>query len=167
MPQHLLTPGSGGSLSQEMAASLTRLRELRGRLTSASVCRDFAFSLPEVGEASLPEGVTVGSAVLAPGLHAGQKKPFRAVLLGVRNIFPPLLVRYVATLDGRTIPLLLPEIRSTYLPSSDVSKFDEVARVSVSVSVSFRIRDRARVSSSTRWPARPTLTLTLTLTIAG
>ena len=167
MPQHLLTPESGGSLSQEMAASLTRLRELRGRLTSASVCRDFAFSLPEVGEASLPEGVTVGSAVLAPGLHAGQKKPFRAVLLGVRNIFPPLLVRYVATLDGRTIPLLLPEIRSTYLPSSDVSKFDEVARVSVSVSVSFRIRDRARVSSSTRWPARPTLTLTLTLTIAG
>ena len=49
MPQHLLTPGSGGSLSQEMAASLTRLRELRGRLTSASVCGDFAFSLPEVG----------------------------------------------------------------------------------------------------------------------
>ena len=84
---------------------------------------------PEVGEASLPEGVTVGSAVLAPGLHAGQRKPFRALLLGVRNVFPPLLVRYVATLDGKTIPLLLPEIRSTYLPSSDVSKFDEVSMV--------------------------------------
>jgi hypothetical protein len=144
MPQHLLTPEAGGSLTQEMAASLTRLRELRGRLTSASVCSDFAFSLPEVGEASLPEGVTVGSAVLAPGLHAGQKKPFRAVLLGVRNIFPPLLVRYVATLDGRTIPLLLPEIRSTYLPSSDVSKFDEVAGVRVSVSFFLRARARAR-----------------------
>jgi hypothetical protein len=86
-------------------------------------------SLPKVGEASLPEGVTVGSAVLAPGLHAGQRKPFRALLLGVRNLFPPLLVRYVATLDGKTIPLLLPEIRSTYLPSSDVSKFDEVTMV--------------------------------------
>ena len=64
-----------------------------------------------------------------PGLHAGQRKPFRALLLSVRNIFPPLLVRYVATLDGKTIPLLLPEIRSTYLPSSDVSKFDEVTMV--------------------------------------
>ena len=164
MQEHLLTPEAERSLTQEMADCLARLRELRGHVTSASVCRAFALdleqlqmeyfatsarlgrvkgapaassppespppiSLPEVGEASLPEGVTVGSAVLAPGLHAGQRKPFRALLLSVRNIFPPLLVRYVATLDGKTIPLLLPEIRSTYLPSSDVSKFDEVTMV--------------------------------------
>ena len=73
----------------------------------------------------LPEGVEVGDTVLATGLHAGMRKPFKAVLMGVRSQYPPLLVRYTSTVDGRTLPILIPEIISTYLPPSEVSRFDE------------------------------------------
>ena len=76
-------------------------------------------------EPVMPEGVEVGDTVLATGLHAGMRKPFKAVLMGVRSQYPPLLVRYTSTVDGRTLPILIPEIISTYLPSSEVSRFDE------------------------------------------
>ena len=139
----------------ELLACLARIRELRGEVTSAAACREAALDLEvqqqeffaasaqlggvqssssssadstpalTVQEQLVPDGVVVGDVVLATGLHAGQRMPFRAVLMGVRNLFPPLLVRYTSTLDGRTLPLLLPEIRDTYLPSSEVSKFDE------------------------------------------
>ena len=82
--------------------------------------------LPEVGEASLPEGIKIGDKVLAAGLHAGQRKPFLAVLVGVRDPVPSsrgtLLVRYVSTPDGKTMPLLLPEVRSAYVAKFDVTK---------------------------------------------
>ena len=45
MPEHLLTPEDEHSLTQEMADILARLRELRGHVTSASVCRAFALGL--------------------------------------------------------------------------------------------------------------------------
>ena len=79
-------------------------------------------------EPILPEGVEVGDTVLATGLHAGMRKPFKAVLMGVRSQYPPLLVRYTSTIDGRTLPIVIPEIISTYLPSSEVSRFDEGER---------------------------------------
>ena len=85
-------------------------------------------SLPEFGEASLPEGIKCGDNVLAAGLHAGQRKSFLAVLVGVRNVpssCGTLLVRYVSTPDGKTIPLLLPEVRLAYVTKFDVAKFDE------------------------------------------
>ena len=82
--------------------------------------------LPEVGEASLPEGIKIGDKVLAAGLHAGHRKPFLAVLVGVRDPVPSsrgtLLVRYVSTPDGKTMPLLLPEVRSAYVAKFDVTK---------------------------------------------
>ena len=43
---------------------------------------------------------------------------YRALLLGVRATFPPLLVRYVATLEGKKIPILLPEVLTTLLSKS-------------------------------------------------
>ena len=45
MQEQSLTPEAGHSLPQEMAGCLTRLRELRGHMSSASVCRAFALDL--------------------------------------------------------------------------------------------------------------------------
>ena len=45
MQEQSLTAEAGHSLPQEMAGCLTRLRELRGHMSSASVCRAFALDL--------------------------------------------------------------------------------------------------------------------------
>ena len=102
--------------------------------------------LAEVGEASLPEGIKIGDHVLAAGLHAGQRKSFLAVLVGVRNVpssCGTLLVRYVSTPNGKTIPLLLPEVRLAYVAKFDVTKFDESSLGSRSPFSAMKTRGRA------------------------
>lgn len=68
----------------------------------------------------LPTGMEIGQSVLAWGLHAGQRKPFRAILVGQRSTAPEFLVRFVADVEGRTMSLLLPEVTNTYLTANDI-----------------------------------------------
>lgn len=69
---------------------------------------------------SVPEGVTIGGLCLAQGLFAGTKRPFQALLVGVRKNSPPLLVKYCADEAGRRKALHLPEMRKAYVLPSDV-----------------------------------------------
>jgi hypothetical protein len=55
------------------------------------------------------------------GLHAGQRRQFKALFMGIRPMKPEFLVKYVADVDGRTMPLLLPEVRNTYVPVHDLA----------------------------------------------
>ena len=70
---------------------------------------------------SIPEGLVVGEPCLAMGLHAGQRRQFKALFMGIRPMKPEFLVKYVADVDGRTMPLLLPEVRNTYVPVHDLA----------------------------------------------
>ena len=72
---------------------------------------------------SIPEGLVVGEPCLAMGLHAGQRRQFKALFMGIRTIKPEFLVKYVADVDGRTMALLLPEVRNTYVPVHDLAPF--------------------------------------------
>ena len=69
----------------------------------------------------IPEGLVVGEPCLAMGLHAGQRRQFKALFMGIRPMKPEFLVKYVADVDGRTMPLLLPEVRNTYVPVHDLA----------------------------------------------
>eukprot|EP00966_Prymnesium_polylepis_P023660 544643-Prymnesium_polylepis.1 len=64
---------------------------------------------------ALPEGLAIGANVFAIGLHAGEKKTFTAVLLGVRKNSPPFLVKYISDENGRRTALYLPDVRKTYV----------------------------------------------------
>ena len=76
------------------------------------------------GEPVLPPGVAVGEGFcLAYGNNAGQRKQYKAVLLSVRTIFPPLLVKYVGDAYGRKDPLMMPEVRNSYVNLRDVSEW--------------------------------------------
>ena len=97
----------------------------------------------EFDDARLPDGVSIGGFCLAQGLvrrglfdflpircvhrsmpcppqHAGAKRPFQAVLLGVRKNSPPLLVKYCADEAGRRQALHLPDMRKAYVLPQDV-----------------------------------------------
>ena len=70
----------------------------------------------------LPEGVALREGfVLAWGTNAGQRRQYKAILIAVRPHFPPLLVKYVADENGSQNPLLLPEVRISYVNLGDVS----------------------------------------------
>ena len=80
--------------------------------------------LDEDGCPLLPEGVAVREGfVLAWGTNAGQRRQYKAVLMAVRPIFPPLLVKYVGDENGSRNPLLLPEVRNSYVNLGDVSRW--------------------------------------------
>ena len=75
---------------------------------------------PHAGEPVLPPGVVIGEYVLANGLHAGQRGQFKALLVANRPIKPEFLVKYVADIEGRTMELLLPEVKNTYVEAHDL-----------------------------------------------
>lgn len=78
------------------------------------------------GVPAVPAGCVIGEPCFAMGLQAGMVGQFTAILLGVRSATPEFLVKYVATTDGRTMSLLLPEVRLTYVQVQDLSPWCEV-----------------------------------------
>ena len=89
--------------------------------------RDF----DEEGEPLLPPGVVLGGFCRAIGKRAGERIPFKAVLLSTRRTSPHLLVKYVGTSDGREAHPnsgLLPESPKAFLSCVDVSAWVEPAK---------------------------------------
>ena len=58
------------------------------------------------------------------GLHAGSRKRFRAVVISLRTQFPRIVVKYIATEDGVTAAIALPEMATAYLHAADVEPKD-------------------------------------------
>ena len=115
-------PRASGKAVQHAKGRLERLLE-----QSRSMIRH-ASSAPEACGPSqpstlrpLPDGLSIGEYCQAMGLRAGTRHPFKAILIGRRSMKPEFLVKYVADIDGRTMPLLLPEVRNTYIDAGDVS----------------------------------------------
>jgi hypothetical protein len=77
-------------------------------------------SVDPAEEMGVPAYAMPGSEVLAMGLHAGVRKRFKAVVTGLRKQFPRIVVKYVATEDGGTHPLELPDPAIAYVTMSDV-----------------------------------------------
>ena len=76
------------------------------------------------GEPRVPAGVEMGGFCRAMGKRAGERIPFKAVLLSTRRTAPPLLVRYVGTVDGREgSAILLPESTKGYLSYREVKRW--------------------------------------------
>ena len=85
---------------------------------SAPVARKPSVSLEE--ETGVPAYALPGAEVWAMGLHAGVRKRFHAKVTGLRKQFPRIVVRYIATESGGTLPLELPDPVVAYLTMSDV-----------------------------------------------
>ena len=68
----------------------------------------------------VPAFALPGETVWAMGLHAGTRKRFRAEVIKLRNMFPRIVVKYVATEAGGTHPLELPDPRVAYLTMTDL-----------------------------------------------
>lgn len=74
---------------------------------------------------TLVDGVAlnVGDAVDAMGAAPGGGRAwFRAKVVALRSRFPPIHVKYVATLEGATARLALPEPVTAYLHADDVRR---------------------------------------------
>ena len=77
-----------------------------------------------------PTPTLVGGVQLAPGdvveakgaAPAGGRAWFQAKVVALRLHFPPIHVKYVATLEGVTTRLALPEPVSAYLHADDVRR---------------------------------------------
>ena len=74
-----------------------------------------SFDLDENGLPELPDGCSVGQYCLAMGSNAGEHRKYKAMLMGVRAAFPPVLVRYIGTADGSTNVLLLPSVAKSFV----------------------------------------------------
>ena len=72
------------------------------------------------GKVALPFGLTIGGECIALGLYGGERIKYRAMLLNVRERFPPLKVKYTATLEGEKTKLLLPNTLVAHLDLSEV-----------------------------------------------
>ncbi|KOO34599.1 hypothetical protein Ctob_014350 [Chrysochromulina tobinii] len=111
--------------SSDAHSVLRAVRALRAHLKDCHAPASSAASGKGASSAadmpSIPEGLVVGEPCLAMGLHAGQRRQFKALFMGLRTIKPEFLVKYVADVDGRTMPLLLPEVRNTYVPVHDLA----------------------------------------------
>ena len=57
-------------------------------------------------------------------LHAGARKRFKAEVVKIRTQFPRIHVKYMATEDGNTAAIALPEMRTAYVHAADVSQRD-------------------------------------------
>lgn len=77
------------------------------------------------GVPNLPPGLTIGGLCLAKGSNAGETRMYKAYLLGVRAIFPCVLVRYIGTAEGLTSPLLVPTVPKSYVNIGDVEPWVE------------------------------------------
>ena len=78
---------------------------------------------PEL-EMGVPAYALPGEEVWAMGLHAGQRKRFRAEVTSLRTQFPRIVVKYTAYEDGGTAAIALPEMRTAYLCAADVQPRD-------------------------------------------
>eukprot|EP00966_Prymnesium_polylepis_P301276 6961394-Prymnesium_polylepis.1 len=58
------------------------------------------------------------------GLHAGTRRRFKAEVVGLRKQFPRIIVNYIATEDGNTAAIALPEMRTAYVTMADVEPKD-------------------------------------------
>jgi hypothetical protein len=95
--------------------------ELDGAASSfRSAPMDRKASVDPSEEMGVPPYAMPGSEVLAMGLHAGVRKRFKAVVTGLRKQFPRIVVKYIATEDGGTHPLELPDPITAYVTMSDV-----------------------------------------------
>lgn len=78
---------------------------------------------PEL-EMGVPAFALPGEEVWAMGLHAGSRKRFRAEVVSLRTQFPRIVVKYIATEDGVTAAIALPEMATAYLHAADVEPKD-------------------------------------------
>lgn len=69
----------------------------------------------ESDKSVLPNGLSVGTPCFALGVLV-KKEWYQAKILGVRPKSPQVRIEYVATLDGDTAPLILPEPKKTHVP---------------------------------------------------
>ena len=72
----------------------------------------------------VPAYALPGEEVWAMGLHAGARKRFKAEVLSLRKQFPRIIVKYIATEDGNTVAIALPEMRTAYVTMADVEPKD-------------------------------------------
>ena len=72
----------------------------------------------------VPAYALPGEHVWAMGLHAGARKRFKAEVVSLRKQFPRIVVKYIATEDGNTTAIALPEVRTAYLTMADVEPKD-------------------------------------------
>ena len=78
---------------------------------------------PDV-EMGVPAYALPGEQVWATGLHAGNRKRFKAEVVGLRKQFPRIVVKYIADEGGNTAAIALPEMRTAYLMMVDVEPKD-------------------------------------------
>ena len=71
-------------------------------------------------EMGVPAYALPGERVVAMGLRGGVRLRFRAEVTALRKAFPRIVVKYIATEEGETHPLALPEMRTAYLMMGDV-----------------------------------------------
>ena len=72
----------------------------------------------------VPAYALPGEEVWAMGLHASTRKRFKAEVLSLRTQFPRIVVKYIATEDGNTALIALPEMRTAYVTMADVEPKD-------------------------------------------
>ena len=72
----------------------------------------------------VPAYALPGGQVWAMGLHAGARKRFKAEVVGLRTQFPRIIVKYIATEEGVTTAIALPEMKTAYLHMGDVQARD-------------------------------------------
>ena len=75
-------------------------------------------------EMGVPAYALPGEQVWAMGLHAGSRRRFKAQVVGLRKQFPRIIVKYIATEDGNTAAIALPEMRTAYVTMADVEPKD-------------------------------------------
>ena len=81
-------------------------------------------SVDPSAEMGVPAYALPGEQVWAMGLHAGVRKRFKAEVIRLRTQFPRIVVKYVATEDGNTAAIALPEMCTAYLTMVDVKAKD-------------------------------------------
>ena len=63
----------------------------------------------------------VGDVVYVKTFAAGGEQIFKALVLTIRNHFPPIEVKYVSTLEGDTNPLALPAPLTAFVPADKIT----------------------------------------------
>ena len=82
-------------------------------------------SVPAEIEMGVPQYAEAGAQVWAMGLHAGTRKRFKAEIVAIRAQFPRITVKYIATEDGVTASIALPEVRTAFLTMADIEPMEE------------------------------------------
>ena len=83
------------------------------------------YDLDDEGLPKLPPGVTVGNFCLAIGSQGGERRKYKALLLGVREQFPPCYIKYLGLEDGSKMDLLLPARIKAYVNLHEVMPWVE------------------------------------------